>query len=123
MERPLVEPKQTGEKNVNCDEALEMERSYEEEKAKKKVSFSESFMPFEKPTFKSQVPLVSNQMQKDMQFQQVYIVWICYRLKVEHNGLKTSTSTVFHVLFMCLHDLSLLTTHCSYVMSYLMLCK
>lgn len=71
IDRPLVEPKLIEENTMNNDQTLEIDRSVEEEKATKKVSFTESLMPFEKPKFFPQVPGASQQMQNDIAFQQV----------------------------------------------------
>ena len=78
--RPLVEPKQVSQVDPDTmdeEEALEIDRAeeaVEDDKTKKKVSFTDSLMPFEKPSFdfKSGSGPTNHQMTgADMMFQQV----------------------------------------------------
>ncbi|XP_071128576.1 putative pyridoxal-dependent decarboxylase domain-containing protein 2 isoform X1 [Mytilus edulis] len=68
--RPLVEPKQVEEKSMEDEPVLEMNRYVEEEKSKKKVSFTETIMPFDKPEFK---PGANEMGASEEMFQQMFM--------------------------------------------------
>ena len=66
--RPLVEPKETAENNMDNEDALEIDRAADEERSKKTVSFGESLMPFKKPEFNP-----ATMTGPDMMFQQMFM--------------------------------------------------
>jgi hypothetical protein len=71
--RPLVEPKETAENNMDNEDALEIDRAADEERSKKNVSFGESLMPFKKPEFNP-----ATMTGPDMMFQQVFVLLILF---------------------------------------------